>query len=134
MKKMIGLTVLLGMFVSGAYAEDSMKKAASAAPAQKAAQEMTYTGDIIDNRCAKLNKKGLSAFVPAHTKECALMPACIKSGYSIYTKEGELIGFTEKSNKLIEEFLRKPDSKLQVTIKAKKARKNLSLISIQNKL
>ena len=35
----------------------------------------------------------------AHTRECALMPACQKSGYGVYTSENKFLNFDEAGNR-----------------------------------
>ena len=49
-----------------------------------AAEVMTLTGTVIDNKCAEANKADLANFIKSHPKECALMPACAASGYAIF--------------------------------------------------
>ncbi len=93
---------------------------------------MMLKGDIIDNLCAgSKNPAELGNFVKTHTKGCALMPACVKSGYSIFA-EDKLYKFDAASNAEIAEFLRKPESKLQVVVMVKKNDGELSLVSIEN--
>jgi hypothetical protein len=89
------------------------------------------TGDVIDNMCAGGNKANLAEFVKTHTKECALKPGCLDSGYSIYAN-GKLYAFDKDSSAKVAEFLKKADSKLQVTITAKQVGDELSLVSIEN--
>jgi len=95
------------------------------------ADTMTLKGDIIDNMCANGNKDNLAEFVKSHTKDCALMPNCVASGYSLFV-DGKLHKFDEASNKKIEEFLKKSDSKLQVAVTFTKADDVISLVSIEN--
>ncbi len=96
-----------------------------------AGDTMTLKGDIIDNMCAAANKDTLADFVKTHTKACALMPACVASGYSLFA-EGKLYKFDAQSNKKIEEFLKKEDSKLQVSVELKKEAEVYSLVSIES--
>jgi hypothetical protein len=96
-----------------------------------AAEILSFKGDIIDNMCAAENKDNLGDFLKTHAKECALMTHCVASGYSIYA-DGKLYSFDQASNKKIEEFLRQADSRLQVVVRAEKAGKELTLVSIQN--
>ena len=35
----------------------------------------------------------------AHTKECALMPACQKSGYGVFTYDNKFLSFDEAGNR-----------------------------------
>lgn len=112
----------------------STASAASPAPAAvvPASENITLTGDIIDNLCAGSQKpEGLAAFVKAHTKQCALMPQCAASGYSIFSN-GALAKFDAASSAKIAEFLKKTDSKLQVVVVAKKTGNELNLVSIEN--
>ena len=92
---------------------------------------MTLKGDVIDNICAGANKANLAEFVKTHTKECTLKPGCIDSGYSIFA-DGKLYAFDKDSNVKVGEFLKKADSKLQVSITAKQVGDELSLVSIEN--
>jgi len=93
---------------------------------------ITLTGYVIDNSCARTNMKNLAEVCLTYTSECALKAECIKSGYTFYTSEGKLTPFNKASNKKVEEFLKKPDSKTLVTIKAEVVREKLNLISIEN--
>jgi hypothetical protein len=92
---------------------------------------LTLKGDIIDNMCAKASQDNLTEFVKNHTKECALMTHCAASGFAIYA-DGQLHKFDETSNKKIEEFLKKSNSKLQVEVKVKKSGEEFSLVSIKS--
>ena len=93
---------------------------------------ITIRGDIIDNLCASSQKiETLPEFVKMHTKECALMPGCVASGYSIFF-DGKLMRFDKKSNDQIERFLKNPASKLQVVVEATKVGDTLSLVAIAN--
>lgn len=94
--------------------------------------EITLTGDIIDNMCAGTKTpEELAEFVKTHTKEYALMPNCVESGYSIFAN-GTLYKFDKGSNAKIEEFLKKEDSKLQVVVTANKVGEDLNLVTIEN--
>jgi hypothetical protein len=92
---------------------------------------MTLKGDIIDNMCADSHTEDLAEFVASHTKGCALMPSCVASGYSLFV-DGKLHKFDEASNKKIEEFLKKDDSRLQVEVTIIKKEDKISLVSIKN--
>lgn len=94
-------------------------------------ETLTLTGDIIDNICAQANKDNLAKFIKTHTKECALMPGSMDSGYSIFA-DGMLYKFDPDSNLKIMEFLNKEDSRPQVVVTAKKVGDELSLVSIEN--
>jgi hypothetical protein len=115
MKKIIAAVLLVGLVGLSSQAADIL----------------SFKGDILDNMCAVENTNNLADFLRTHTKECALMSDCIASGYSIFA-DGKLYEYDQASNKKIEEFLRQPDSKLQVVVKAVKVGTKLKLVSIQN--
>ena len=95
------------------------------------AKEVSLTGVIIDNACADANAAKLPDFIKTHTKECALMPNCAASGYSIYMG-GKLQKFDKDSSKKIEQFLKDPKSTLKVNITAKDTNGVLELVKIEN--
>lgn len=113
-----------------APAEEPVAPAATEQPT--AAETILLVGDIIDNLCVDMQtSEGLPEFVKTHTKQCTLKPECVASGYSIFS-DGKLYKFDKESNTKIEEFLKEEDSKLQVSITAKKVGEELSLVSIEN--
>jgi phosphoribosylamine-glycine ligase len=121
MKKLILLVAALCFGVSLAFAQGEAQSTT-----------LTLKGDIIDNQCAGTQTaEQLAAFVKTHTKECALLPACAASGYSILA-DGQLLKFDKESNAKVSEFLSKADSKLQVAVEAEKVGEELSLVSIKN--
>ncbi len=91
---------------------------------------MTLKGTIIDNMCTS-STKDVAVLIKTHTKDCALMPDCVKSGYSIYA-DGKLHKFDAASNAKIETFLKVPANKLNVVVTVKKTGDVLSLVSIEN--
>jgi len=151
MKKIavLGLGILLVAAVS--FAQDTAVTEAPAAPAVESATApaapaaetvaapvaspesavMSIKGIIIDNNCAEMNKADLATFITTHTKECALKPECVASGYALYS-DNKLMKFDAASNSKVEEFLKKGDSKLQVVVEANKTGEELSLVSIKN--
>jgi len=64
---------------------------------------LTLKGVIIDNQCVGHAGDNISEFVKTHTKECALMPSCVASGYSIFA-DGKLHKFNKESNKKLKNF------------------------------
>ncbi len=144
MKKTAFLILVICLATTFAYAEEAATKATTAtavtsvtasdaaAVAATPADTMVLKGDIIDNMCACSQKpEMLLEFIKTHTKQCALQPACVGSGYTIFA-DGKLYAFDKASNAKIEEFLKKADSKLQVVAAAKKAGDELVLVSIEN--
>ncbi|MDO8662893.1 MAG: hypothetical protein Q7K98_06720 [Candidatus Omnitrophota bacterium] len=123
MKKLVLIVMAVCLVAGFAFAAETQAQAPAAS---------TITGDIIDNMCAGSQKpEALAAFVKTHTKQCALMPQCAASGYSILS-DSQLSKFDKGSNAKIEEFLKQADSKLQVVVVAKKVGDELSLVSIEN--
>ena len=120
MKKILCFALLACFVASMAFAGETPAKIEKA---------VTLKGDIIDNMCAGAQKSQLSTFVKTHTKECALQ--CANSGYSIFSN-GKLSKFDKASNPKVEEFLKKPDSKLQVVVVAEPEGKDLDVVSIEN--
>ncbi|MFA5146414.1 MAG: hypothetical protein WC515_03420 [Candidatus Omnitrophota bacterium] len=128
MKRFVLVTAMLVFVSSFAYAQEAGQETV---PAVENAQ-VTIKGDIIDNMCAGSKApEALAEFAAGHTKECALMPACAASGYSIFA-DGKLTRFDKDSNTKVEEFLKNPDSKLQVVVAAEKVGDELKLVSIAN--
>jgi hypothetical protein len=104
----------------------------AAAPSEKG-EKITVTGSIIDNRCAANHKDSLASFISSHTKECALMPKCSASGYSIYSKDGALVAFDKASYAKIKKFLKKPESTLAVVVTGTKEESGaIKLATIKN--
>jgi hypothetical protein len=148
-KKMLRLLVVilaLCFLVGFAYAQDELlventtvsepvapaEAEVTPPPAAPPVEIVTLKGEVIDNNCADAAKPSdLARVVKRHTKKCALKPACVASGYAIYT-DGQLEKFDAASTAKIEEFLKKPDSKLQVVVEAQRFEDKLSLMSIKN--
>ncbi|MBU0547934.1 MAG: hypothetical protein KJ710_01730 [Candidatus Omnitrophica bacterium] len=106
--------------------------AVSSGLAQQAAANVQIKGVIIDNLCAGSQKpEDLEEFVKTHTKECALKPECVASGYSIFSS-GKLMKFDKISSIDIEAFLRIPTSKLQVIVECMEHGDLLRLVYIEN--
>ena len=123
MKRFFLVFITLSLLAAG-YAAVYSKEAAKP-------DTITLTGTIIDNMCAGKNRADLENFIKTHTKECALEPPCAGSGYSLY-HYGALIPFDDESNKKIEQFLKKKNTTLKVSVVVKKAADKYSLISIKN--
>jgi len=95
--------------------------------------KISLSGYIVDNQSADANKDNLEAYIKTHPKDCALMPACRASGYSLYLPDGQLLKFTKVSNKKVISFLKNPKNNLQVDVEAAKNDLELDLVSIKNK-
>lgn len=98
----------------------------------QAAGSVTLKGYIVDNKCASgQDAAGMEEFAKNHPKSCALMPACVASGYAIYADHA-LQQFDTASTARIEEFLKKDGSSTLVEVSANKNGDKLELISITN--
>ena len=130
MKKNLLFGVVFCFMVSLAFAQD-VPLADTPAAMPVTAEVMTIIGTVIDNACAGTHKEDLSVFIKTHPKTCALMPACVASGYSIFS-EGKLMKFDAASSEKIAEFLKMEESKLDVVVTASMVGEELSLVSIEN--
>lgn len=133
MKKVIFLMLAVCFTVTLAFAAD-MPAAKSAGPAatEVLSETVVMKGTVIDLMCAgSKTPEELAEFVKTHTKECALMPQCEGSGYAIFS-DGKLTKFDSASSLKVAEFLKKADSKLDVTVTVTKSGEELSLVSIEN--
>jgi hypothetical protein len=126
MKKLFAL-VLAVVFIASIAAFAATEKVKDTRPV------ITMTGTIIDNSCAASHKSDLKSFIKTHTKDCALMPSCVASGYSLYTEKGELIPFNRGSYKKIASFLKEKNSKLTVKVEVVRDNKAIMVKSIKNK-
>lgn len=126
MKRIVILVLAVCFAASWAIAQEAAAPVPGTAPA---AAPMILKGDIIDNMCAGANKDNVAEFVKAHTKECALM--CASSGYAIVS-DGKLYAFDEPCGKQVEEFLKNPESKLQVEVTALNVGDKLIILEIKN--
>lgn len=60
----------------------------------------TFKGTLIDNMCFnKANMKMSQAELAGHSRECALMDGCVKSGYALVTAEGHVYKLDADGNK-----------------------------------
>lgn len=140
MKKVFFVLLALCFVSSLAFAQDATQPVTATTTTETTAVVTTTTttpeaivlkGSIIDNMCAGANKDTLAEFVKTHTKDCALMPGCVASGYSILADD-KLYKFDKDSSAKVAEFLKNADSKLQVSVTAKQVGDELSLVSIEN--
>ncbi len=106
--------------------------AASLSFAQQSTSNVQIKGVIIDNLSVGAQKpENLAEFVKTYTKEYALQPQCVASGYAIFSN-GRLIKFDKISNLDIEAFLRLPANRLQVIVECSKIGDLLRLVYIEN--
>lgn len=62
------------------------------------AQSQTVSGTLIDNMCFSKNMKMSQEELAGHSRECALMDGCIKSGYAVVTADGHVYKLDTKGN------------------------------------
>jgi hypothetical protein len=118
-KKTIILMIMLCLFSSLAFAQQS-------------AGNLQIKGVIIDNSSVdSLKLEKVAELVKVYTKETALKPQSVASGYSIFFK-GQLMKFDKISNLDIESFLKVSNSKLQVVVECAKVGDLLRLVYIEN--
>ena len=121
--------------VFGVLAVAVMTMSAPVMAAEKpahAGKSMMMTGYIIDTKCATANKDKLDEFVKTHQKECALAPACAKSGYNFYS-DGKLWKLDKASSDKVHKFLEKADSKLNVKVEIEHGKGDMNkIVSIAN--
>jgi hypothetical protein len=73
-------------------------------------------GVLMDKMCSmKAAKEGQQA-ATIHTRECALMPPCQKSGYGVYTTDNKFLTFDDAGN-----------AKALVALNASKKKDNLKV-------
>jgi hypothetical protein len=82
------------------------------------ATETKVQGYLVDIACA--DEEGQKAgFGAKHTKECLLMPECIKSGYGLLTDDKKVYKFDKAGNaqakKFIDSLKKEKDIKVGVT-------------------
>ena len=80
------------------------------------------TGYMVDVKCAIEHAKGKPEedmkFAAEHTKDCALMEECLKSGYGIFS-DGKWYPFDAKGNELAKALLKntQKEDHIKVTVK-----------------
>ena len=91
----------------------------------RAHEKVKLTGYVVDVVCAadhtKDNPEDATKFAAEHTKECALMEECVKSGYGIFA-EGIWYPFDAKGNTLAKALFEKTAKQdyIKVTVEGMK--------------
>jgi hypothetical protein len=91
----------------------------------RAHEKVKLTGYAVDVVCAadhtKDNPEDATKFAADHTKECALMEECVKSGYGIFA-DGKWYPFDAKGNTLAKALFEKTAKKdhIKVTVEGMK--------------
>jgi hypothetical protein len=91
----------------------------------RAHEKVKLSGYVVDVVCAadhtKDNPEAATKFAAEHTKECALMEECVKSGYGIFA-DGIWYPFDAKGNTLVKALFEKTVKKdpIKVTVEGMK--------------
>jgi hypothetical protein len=88
-------------------------------------EKVKLTGYVVDVVCAAEHTKDTpedaTKFAAEHTKECALMEECVKSGYGIFA-DGKWYPFDEKGNTVAKALFEKTAKKdhIKMTVEGMK--------------
>jgi hypothetical protein len=123
MKKLTLLCLAVFLAVSWVLAQEADDAA------KEASQTVILKGTVIDNASADAHKNELAAFLTFYNKTRALKLQ--DADYSLFV-DGMRYRFSKASTPAIELFLNKENSRLQVTVVAKKSGDELAVISLRN--
>jgi hypothetical protein len=86
------------------------------AVAQQTQQPQTFKGTLIDNACFKADMP--AADLAKHSRECALMEACVTSGYVLVTADNHVYKLDTKGNEAAVAVLKasKQEGNLKATV------------------
>lgn len=84
-----------------------------------AASAAEVEGVLMDKMCSMKAQKEGQAAAAMHTRDCALMPDCEKSGYGVYTKDNRYLMFDAAGNEQAAKALRASTKKDNLTVKVK---------------
>jgi autotransporter translocation and assembly factor TamB len=83
----------------------------------QSSKPVTITGYLIDNACAE-SAKDLGPRAKGHSRSCALMDSCEKSGYSVVTDDNTRYKLTEKGDGMAAELLKNSKTEKGVKVTA----------------
>jgi len=96
----------------------------------------TYSGVLMDVACGAKTPKNEhpDARAKGHTKSCALMENCMKSGYGIFV-DGKFLKFDDKGNSLAKSVLEstKKDKDIEVTVTGTLDGENIKVTDLKEK-
>lgn len=99
-----------------------------------ARENSKWRGYLIDRLCMKTVKDDPKPadFIHHHTKSCLLMPACKKSGYTLYT-DGNWLMLDEKGNRSAIEVIKasKRESEFLVEVEGRKNKDSIKVSKIR---
>lgn len=68
-------------------------------------------GFLIDKLCSRKAIEGGQKVAAMHTRDCALMPPCVKSGYGVFTADGKFLALDTKGSQEAEKALKASNRK-----------------------
>lgn len=74
-------------------------------------------GFLMDRMCSRKAMDGGQKTAAMHTRDCALMPDCISSGYGVYTTDGKYLAFDDAGNSKAAAALKQSDKKDNLRVK-----------------
>ena len=87
-----------------------------------AREDVKLTGYVVDVKCAADHAsdkpEDAMKFAAEHTRECALMEECVKSGYGIFA-DGKWYPFDSKGNELAKTLLEKTQKEDHIKVSVK---------------
>jgi hypothetical protein len=99
-----------------------------------AAYAAEVQGILLDRACsAKIVTAGDQKAAQAHTRDCSLMPDCVKAGYGVYTADGKFITLDPAGNKKAEEALKasKKTNNIKVQVTGDQAGDSMKVTAIK---
>jgi len=75
-------------------------------------------GILMDQMCSmKALQEGGQKAAAMHTRDCALMPDCVKSGYGLVTADNKFLAFDAEGSQKAEKALRSSKKKDNIRVK-----------------
>jgi hypothetical protein len=99
-----------------------------------AAYAAEVQGILLDRACsAKIVAAQDQKGAQAHTRDCSLMPDCVKAGYGVYTADGKFITLDPAGNKKAEEALKasKKTNNIKVQVTGDQAGDSMKVTAIK---
>jgi hypothetical protein len=90
-------------------------------------------GVLMDKMCSAKAVSGGQKAAASHDRECAVAPACEKSGYGVYTSDGKWLDFDDAGNKKAMSALKasKKMDDLKVTVKGDVSGDSIKVASLK---
>ena len=113
------LTVVLVVFAGLALADTTKK--------------VKLKGHLVDISCALEQKDDPDYMRTSHSKSCFQMPACVKSGYALLTKDDQVLKFDAAGNELAKKLIAgsNKDKGWRITVRGKQSGDQLQVTKIE---